>query len=586
MRKSTRLSAIGLAQAPEPVKPFSTRFSLRAYAKRVQQLTPEQRSAISRTGFGNLLSVPNHTLNKVFLTELMDAWSCDRRAFALRSGGEIGMTPLDVALILGLPVAGNPVNLSEDEPLSDLEELYGATKAKRKVAMAFLENRLELIGDVASDDFVRSFLLYTIGTFLSSNDGKVDSRFLRFLEDLGEVSGFAWGGVVVDDLCYWLDKRKEHNVQYVGGCLIFLQTWSYEHFDVAARPQLQDHDLTFPRVCRWDSSKSNQRQRGTPWFKDLDDDQVIWKLEPTSEELQIEVIKEALGLLGDNKELQSVESSLTSTPSSVHDEDSRLQLSINNEVHRVDNDGLENQVVEDTPERSSFCDEEFREQVNPKNLIVLDTTPNLTICGRERSSFCDEEFREQVNPKNLIVLDTTPNLTICGRERSSFCDEEFREQVNPKNLIVLDTPPNLTICGRVSRVQEMNLENPVVVVEETPTVNGIADEVGGDQEFTSEKLMEDTLPKSSFSEQDDLRKENGMLEEENSELKMKIGQVMEENELLRRQVLSNTQFEEQNAELKKELDLLREEIRNLRLSTDSYAEFADRVHRNILDLGL
>ncbi|XP_020234093.1 uncharacterized protein LOC109814143 isoform X3 [Cajanus cajan] len=553
MRKSTRLSAIGLAQAPEPVKPFSTRFSLRAYAKRVQQLTPEQRSAISRTGFGNLLSVPNHTLNKVFLTELMDAWSCDRRAFALRSGGEIGMTPLDVALILGLPVAGNPVNLSEDEPLSDLEELYGATKAKRKVAMAFLENRLELIGDVASDDFVRSFLLYTIGTFLSSNDGKVDSRFLRFLEDLGEVSGFAWGGVVVDDLCYWLDKRKEHNVQYVGGCLIFLQTWSYEHFDVAARPQLQDHDLTFPRVCRWDSSKSNQRQRGTPWFKDLDDDQVIWKLEPTSEELQIEVIKEALGLLGDNKELQSVESSLTSTPSSVHDEDSRLQLSINNEVHRVDNDGLENQVVEDTPERSSFC---------------------------------DEEFREQVNPKNLIVLDTTPNLTICGRERSSFCDEEFREQVNPKNLIVLDTPPNLTICGRVSRVQEMNLENPVVVVEETPTVNGIADEVGGDQEFTSEKLMEDTLPKSSFSEQDDLRKENGMLEEENSELKMKIGQVMEENELLRRQVLSNTQFEEQNAELKKELDLLREEIRNLRLSTDSYAEFADRVHRNILDLGL
>ena len=97
------------------------------------------------------------------------------------------------------------------------------TKAKRKVAMSFLENRLDWIGEDVSEDFVRCFLLYTIGTFLASNDGKVDSRFLRFFEDLDEVSGFAWGAAVVDDLCQWLDKRMEHNVRYVGGCLIFLQ---------------------------------------------------------------------------------------------------------------------------------------------------------------------------------------------------------------------------------------------------------------------------------------------------------------------------------------------------------------------------
>ncbi|RDX69472.1 Protein MAIN-LIKE 2, partial [Mucuna pruriens] len=515
MRKSTRLSSIGLAQAREPVKPFSTRFSLRSYAKRVQLLTPEQRSAISRTGFGYLLSVPNHSLNKLFLTELMDAWSCESRAFALRSGGEIGMTLLDAALILGLPVAGNPVNLTEEEPFSDLEELYGATKAKRKVAMSFLENRLDSIGDVVSDDFVRSFLLYTIGTFLASNDGKVDSRFLCFLADLGEISGFAWGGVVVDDLCQWLDKRKEHNVQYVGGCLIFLQTWSYEHFDVAARPQLQDHDLTFPRVCRWDNSKSNQRQRGTSWFKDLEDDQVIWKLQPTSGELQIEIIKEALELLGDNKEFQSEESCWTSTPSSVSDVDSGLQLCINNEVHRVDEDDLENQVVEDTPTRSSTC------------------------------------------------------------------DEEYREQIHIESQIVLETPPSLTICDEVRREQEMNLENRVVVVEDTPTTISIADEVGGDQQFSGEKLaVEDTPPKLSFYDEDDLRQKNGMLEEEKAELKMKISQVMEENELLRRQVLSNTQFEEQNVELRKELDLLREENRILRLSISS---FVDRMDRHVLD---
>lgn len=51
------------------------------------------------------------------------------------------------------------------------------------------------------------------------------------------------------------------------------QTWSYEHFDIG-RPGLQDNNLTFPRLCRWDNSKSHQRNWFTSRFKDLHDDQV------------------------------------------------------------------------------------------------------------------------------------------------------------------------------------------------------------------------------------------------------------------------------------------------------------------------
>ncbi|XP_052724876.1 protein MAINTENANCE OF MERISTEMS isoform X5 [Vigna angularis] len=488
MRKSTRLSAIGLVQAPEPKKPFSTRFSLRSFAKRVQLLTPEQRSAISRTGFGNLLSVPNHCLNKVFLTELMEAWSSGSRAFVLRSGGEIRMTLLDAALILGLPVTGNPVNLTEQEPLSDLEESYGATKVKRKVAMSFLENRLDSIGDAVSDDFVRSFLLYTIGTFLASNDGKVDSQFLRFLGDLGEVSGFSWGAAVIDDLCQWLDKRKEQNVKYVGGCLIFLQTWSYEHFDVAARPQLQEHDITFPRMCRWDNIKSNQRQQGTSWFKELDDDQVIWKLQPTSGELQIEIIKEALELIGDNKELRSAESRSTCTPSSVSDVDSGFRHSINGEVCREDEDNMENQVVEDTPTRSSTSHEKCRKQINLGNLVVLDTPPNLIICDKVRGE-------QEMDPENLVVV-VEGSLTTISIPDEVGGHKEFNGE---ELMVVEDTPPDLTIYDKVRREQEMNLENLVLVVEDTPPTMSFSDELGGDQDFKCEKLIvEDSPPKLSF----------------------------------------------------------------------------------------
>ncbi|KAK7349701.1 hypothetical protein VNO77_07281 [Canavalia gladiata] len=576
MRKSTRLSYIGLSQAREQVRSFRTRFSLTSYAKRVQQLTPEQRSAISRTGFGNLLSIPNHSLNKVLLTELMDTWSCERHTFVLRSGSEIQMTLLDVALILGLPVSGNPVALKEEEPFSDLEERYGATKGKRKVALSFLENTLDSIGDVASDDFVRSFLLYTIGTFLSSNDGKVDSRYLSFLANLGEVSQFAWGAAVVDDLCQWLDKRKEHNVQYVGGCLIFLQTWSYEHFD-GARSHLQNHDLTFPRVCRWDNSKSNQRQRGASWFKDLHDDQVIWKLQPTSRELQIEIIKETLEFLDDNEELETAENYWTSTSTNgaelFHSKVPDADSGFSNEVHSESEYNYDNQVVEDTPTRLNACEEEYREQeINLKNLVVLDTPPNLTNC--------DTLHRQQrMNLENPVVLveHTPTNL------RVSDADEVGGEQgINLENveMIVEDTPTNLSKGDEVSREHGMNLEHVEVVVEDTPTILSVAHEVGKEQEFNGEKLVaEDTPPILSFYD-DALRKKNVMLEVENAELKMKIGLVTEENELLHKQILSNTQFKEQNADLKKELDLLREENTILRLSI---SRFVDRMDRHVLD---
>ncbi|XP_061370761.1 protein MAIN-LIKE 1-like isoform X2 [Gastrolobium bilobum] len=467
----------------------------------------------------------------------MEAWSCEKRAFVIGSG-EIRMSLLDAALIMGLRVVGDPVVLKEDEPFSDFEGSYEAKEGKRKVLMSFLEERLDSIGEVSSDYFVRTFLLYTIGTFLSSNDGKVDSRYLHFLMNLDEVSRFAWGVAIVEDLAQWLDKRKENNVQYVGGCLIFLQTWCYEHFDIA-RPQLQCHDLTFPRVCRWDNSKSLQRQRGTSRLKDLHDDQIIWKLQPTSEELQLEIIKEALELVGDNEELQSEENCSINTLNKVPGVGSELQVSVSSKVLREDGDNFENQVVDDTPTRLSSCDEEYREQ--------------------------------ETNLENLIVLDTPPNLSIC--------DEVNREkEMNLVNLIVLDSPPNLSICDEVNREHEMNLGNRIV--EDTPTNLSIADEVGREQEFSAEKFkMNDTPPKSSFYD-DDLRKKSVMLEEENAQLKMKIGQVMEENELLRRQILSNTQFEEQNAELKKELDFLREELRILRLSESS---FLDRMDRHILD---
>ncbi|CAL5211151.1 unnamed protein product [Lathyrus oleraceus] len=520
MRKSIRLSSVGLGQAAEPmVKNFSTRFSLTPFAKRVQSLTDEQRLAISRMGFGSLLLVPNHSLNKVFLTEVMEAWNSELRVFEMGSG-EIGFSLLDASLILGLPVVGHRVELSDDELFSELEEEYGASRAKRKVSMASLEARLDSIGEVVSDDFVRSFLLFTIGTFLSSNDGKVDSRYLSFLGNLDGVSGFAWGAAVIEDLCQWLDKRKDNNVQYVGGCLIFLQTWSYEHFDLA-RPNLLDEDKTFPRVCRWDHSKSHPRQRGTSRFKDLHDDQIIWKLQPTSQELQIDIIKEAMELLGDSKVKRDGNYS-TSTSSNVSDEDEQIQLSSSSKIYTEDGINFENQVVADTPTRLATYDEEYKEQkINIENLIIEDTPSDSSTpveLGRE------EQFQFQ----KLMMEDSFTNLSISDSE-----DGGREDGLNTENHIMEDTTANLRIGD---------------------------DEVGKEEELIAETLVVDDTPPKFSSDDVDLRKKNIMLEEEITELKLKISQQMEEIGVLRRENLSKTQLKKENDELKQEVDILKHNL--------------------------
>ncbi|CAI8584142.1 unnamed protein product [Vicia faba] len=535
MRKSIRISSIGLGQAAETavepvVKNFSTRFSLTPFAKRVQSLTDEQRLAISQTGFGSLLLVPNHSLNRVFLTEVMEAWNSELRVFEMGSG-EIGFSLLDVALILGLPVVGHRVELSDDELFSKLEEEYGASRAKRKVAMASLEARLDSIGEVVSDDFVRSFLLFTIGTFLSSNDGKVDSRYLSFLGNLDGVSGFAWGAAVIEDLCQWLDKRKGNNVQYVGGCLIFLQTWSYEHFDIA-RPNLLDEDMTFPRVCRWDHSKTHPRQRGTSRFKDLHDDQIIWKLQPTSQELRIDIIKETMELLGDSKVKRDGNYS-ASTSSNVSDEDEEIQLSSSSKIYTEDMINFENQVVADTPTRLDTYDEEYREQnINMENLIVEETPSNSsTPVGLNR----EDAFQFQ----KLMMEDSFTNLSISDSEEGSREDG-----LNVENHIIEDTTANLSIGD---------------------------DEVGKDHELIAKTLIVDDTPPKCSSDDVDLRKKNIMLEEENAELKLKISQQMEEIGVLRRENLSNTQLKKENDELKQELDILKNNLNG----------FANQIERHI-----
>ncbi|XP_015897421.3 protein MAINTENANCE OF MERISTEMS [Ziziphus jujuba] len=337
MRKSARLSSIGTAKACNSSGTFRTRFSLPSFIKQVKRLTDDQRALIEKMGFGNLLLIPNHTLSKNLLVELMENWSVEKHAFLLHPG-EFHISLMDVALILGLRVVGVPVLLRDDEPFSELESEYGAALWKRKIAVAFLESRLDSLVGICNDDFVRTFLLYTFGTFLFPNaNGQVDSRYLSFLQNLDGICEFAWGAAVLQDIFNWLDRRKEVNVQYVGGCLIFLQIWSYEHIDIA-RPSLLDFGVTFPRVCRWDNSRSLHKQRFTSQFKDLQDHQVtLNELQVTPIEMEVDIIKELMEAHNQEEHLKGQNSCINSPTVGDNHLRNRSQM-VNEQIVEVESD--------------------------------------------------------------------------------------------------------------------------------------------------------------------------------------------------------------------------------------------------------
>ncbi|KAJ4842646.1 hypothetical protein Tsubulata_049802, partial [Turnera subulata] len=265
---------------------LNTVFSLHSFCNRVNKLTPDQKAAIEKTGFGNLLALPPHDISKLLMSELMDHWNPEDNCFVLPQG-KISITLQDVVLILGIPVTGNPVVLNQDEPFSDIERDYKAQQGRRKVTVEFLEHKLDQLGDSVDEEFIRTFLLYVFGAFLFVNTNKtVDSRYLLLLKDLDSVCHFNWGQAMLECLHFWLDSWKTRKVSYVGGCLVFLLIWCYEHIDIG-RPKLIDGNL-YPRIRRWQINKALPREFVKRRFCFLQDHQIIKKLQPTKVEAKVD----------------------------------------------------------------------------------------------------------------------------------------------------------------------------------------------------------------------------------------------------------------------------------------------------------
>ncbi|KAF5206681.1 Serine/threonine-protein phosphatase 7 long form-like protein [Thalictrum thalictroides] len=324
------------------------------------------------------------TLSRNLLIELMERWNCRNKQFELPPGN-ITITLMDVALILGLRVTGERVVLKEDSPISVLEKDYGATTGKRSISVSSLEKRLESLEKDATEDFVRSFLLFAFGAFLFPNaNGTVDSRYLSLMEDLDRVPQLAWGSAVLEDLFNWIHEFKnDKKLKHMGSCLIFLQLWSYEHIDIA-RPSSLKCNLVFPRSCKWKNSSFRQRDWFTPKFNELQGNQMVWKLEPTSEEAKIDIIKNLL-------EMQNAVLEISSTSQYSTSDKDDVDGSIRDETFRLDKQVIELDDSEtDTIEDSVEVQEDNFELLSTPQYASTDATAGHVYCVRAKKLLEDQ----------------------------------------------------------------------------------------------------------------------------------------------------------------------------------------------------
>ncbi|MQL90105.1 hypothetical protein Taro_022691 [Colocasia esculenta] len=271
---------------------------------------PFQRERVEEMGFGEIFRIERMRVDPALTQALRSRWDKEATAFVFPWGHMIPSLE-DVSQITGLRVYGQPVSgytypyyyeLAEQlldlpverrsslVPRVALQEslgLYEAGKNAGESEDEYLErlarvSRRELVSEPGpqADMDLRRFLVLFLGRLLFAMRGDaVHCRFLPFLEDLGEVGGYAWGAAFLAHQFYGL-SASERQTSTIG-FFPFLQVWAYLHLPALGRGDLTGPGLV-PIARRWDSRRDTRHladqlerlQEATDSYPYLD---VVWQ---------------------------------------------------------------------------------------------------------------------------------------------------------------------------------------------------------------------------------------------------------------------------------------------------------------------
>ncbi|KAL2923366.1 Serine/threonine-protein phosphatase 7 long form-like protein [Bienertia sinuspersici] len=194
-------------------------------------------------------------LDRSLITALVERWRQETHTFHLVVG-EATITLQDVAVLLGLRVHGLPViGPPPREGWHDLvEELLGVRPGFDEKGKPYLEgSTLKLMwlrrhfsqvpegaDDITVQRHSRAYILALMGSILFSDKSgdAVSLYYLPLLRDWEIASTYSWGSATLAFLYRQLCRACHRRACQIGGALILVQLWSWEHIFIG-RPYVR-----------------------------------------------------------------------------------------------------------------------------------------------------------------------------------------------------------------------------------------------------------------------------------------------------------------------------------------------------------
>uniref|UniRef100_A0A2N9J6F3 Aminotransferase-like plant mobile domain-containing protein n=1 Tax=Fagus sylvatica TaxID=28930 RepID=A0A2N9J6F3_FAGSY len=222
-----------------------------------KSLSEECKSQLQTTPFGWLLNLHcNIEASGRILEVMATSWNADARAFQV-GDRLIPFTLYDIALILGLPVRGEPIDCNQSHSGgSVVEKLLNrhlkTTSPERTQLVTLLTKP-----SIQVPNRVRLYIALVFSYFLfPTTSKKVNPSLLPLLDDRANLGTYAWGKAVYDFLVSGLSRaassmqaKKGRGNLHIQGCTALLQIWACEHLGVGQKNA--EINQPFPRFLAW-----------------------------------------------------------------------------------------------------------------------------------------------------------------------------------------------------------------------------------------------------------------------------------------------------------------------------------------------
>ena len=196
-----------------------------------KSLSDQCKRQLRTTPFGWLLNLYcNIEASGRMLEVMLATWNAGERAFQV-GDKLIPFTLYDVALILGLPVMGEPIDCNKSHAGVSLVETLLVTHFKT----AWLE-RTKMVTlltkpSIKVSDRVRLYMALVLSYFLfPTTNKKVTTNLLPLLDDIPKLGSYAWGKAVYEYLVSGLNRvvaskkaQKNRGNLHIQGCTTLLQ---------------------------------------------------------------------------------------------------------------------------------------------------------------------------------------------------------------------------------------------------------------------------------------------------------------------------------------------------------------------------